>query len=311
MATLRTKNAQRCLCFLLRRRIAVGLGVFSHHQNLVLGGVSMKRHAGWVAGSVLSLVTFGSALAADLPVKAPYTKAPVPPPVYNWTGAYVGGNIGWGDSRGGNGESCLNSGTGTSFGCAIIPDAGLRASGALGGGQFGYNWQNGMWVFGLEGDLQASHIKGESLIPGPFAQVGVGPSGPGSFYSYQNMDWFGTARGRVGYAFNNVLLYGTGGVMYADLQTKQSLAFPGIAPYANDSNSIRAGWVAGGGVEWGVLANLSLKAEALYYDLGHVTTAGVETPPNAFTDFKTFGFHGVLARVGFNYHLDTPVVAKY
>jgi outer membrane immunogenic protein len=265
----------------------------------------MKWHVGWVAGSVLSLVTFGSALAADLPVKAPYVKAPIPPAVYNWTGAYVGGNIGWGDSRGGNGESCLNSATGTSAGCAVVPDSGLRANGALGGGQFGYNWQRGTWVFGLEGDLQASHIRGASLVAGT---AGV----PSSFAAVQDIDWFGTARGRVGVAYNNVLFYGTGGVMYADLQTTQNLQFNTGVIFPAQSSDVRAGWVAGGGVEWGVLPNLSLKAEGLYYDLGHVTTAATQVPgTSVFTDFKTFGFHGVIGRIGFNYHLDTPVVAKY
>ena len=269
----------------------------------------MNRQFGWVAGSIFSLVTFGSALAADLPLKAP--PAPLPPAVYNWSGGYIGGNIGWANSSGGSGETCT-SGPATSVGCAIVPDSGLHANGALAGVQSGYNWQSGMWVYGIESDFQVSHVKGSSLAIGTFPDVGGGFSPPASYSADQNMDWFGTTRGRIGAAFNNVLIYGTGGVMYGEVQTTQNLQFNSGIIFPAQSNTIRSGWVGGGGIEWAVVQSLSLKFEGLYYDLGSITTAATQVPgTSTFTNFKTFGFHGAIARVGFNYKLDPPVVAKY
>src|ERR1700756_2201801 len=102
----------------------------------------------------------GSAMAADMPLKAPIAPAA---PVYSWTGFYAGVNAGygWTDGSGGNGESCLNN-AGTSAGCAVIADSALKTNGIFGGAQLGYNIQSGGVVWGFEGDIQASGITGSA-----------------------------------------------------------------------------------------------------------------------------------------------------
>jgi outer membrane immunogenic protein len=244
----------------------------------------------------LSVGLTATASAADLgrPAPAPvYTKAPIAVP-FSWTGFYVGANAGWGWARGGSAESCINSTTGNSSGCAVFPDSALSADGFFGGGQAGYNWQVSNWVLGIEADFQGADIKGSSSISGVF-------NSPATFTASEKIDWFGTVRPRAGLAMGNTLLYVTGGLMYAEIKTSQDLAFTTVS-FPATSSTTKAGWTAGGGIEWAVNRNWSVKAEGLYYDLGNVTTAATQVPPSSpFTDFKTFDFHGALARVGVNY----------
>src|ERR1700687_2347232 len=116
----------------------------------------------------------GAAFAADLPRSpAPYYN-PAPSSLYNWSGFYAGLNLGYGWGKETN--------------------TGVNPSGILGGGQVGYNWQSGQFVFGGEADLQGSGAN-DTFAPWKFSNP-----------------WFGTVRGRVGYAFNNILLYGTLGL---------------------------------------------------------------------------------------------------
>jgi outer membrane immunogenic protein len=165
---------------------------------------------------------------------------------------------------------------------------------------------------GVEADIQAADIHGSRTFLGPFPEVGAPPFG-NSFSESQNINWFGTVRGRVGVAFNTVLLYGTGGLIYGDVKTHQDLVFPAVF-FLADSSSTRTGWTAGAGIEWAFAPNWSVKFEGLYYDLGNVTTAAIQFPgTSVFTDFKTFDFHGAIARVGVNYKFGWggPVVANY
>ena len=128
-------------------------------NRLVLGAVALTA-AGWTA----------SAQAADLPYSA-YTANP-PPGGFSWARPYIGGNLGyaWGS----------------------VDNNLTRPSGLSGGVQAGYNWQTGSWVFGVEGDIQATGAE-DTFAPWKFSNP-----------------WFGTVRGRVGYALSNILLYGTG-----------------------------------------------------------------------------------------------------
>jgi outer membrane immunogenic protein len=107
--------------------------------------------------------------------------------------------------------------------------------GFVGGAQIGYNYQMGSFVIGVEGDLQYADLGGAS-----YAVPGVG------IVSYDNSDWFGTVRARAGFAFDRALVYATGGFAFAD---------------------DRAGWTVGGGVEYAITNNLSLKVEGLYVNL--------------------------------------------
>jgi outer membrane immunogenic protein len=159
------------------------------------------------------------AAAADLYGKAPaYAAAPFN--AYNWNGFYVGVNLGyqWGK----------------------VTNWAASPAGVMGGGQAGYNWQFNQFVLGLEADLQGSAANDT------FAA-----------FKFSN-PWFGTVRGRAGYAMNNVLIYLTGGLAYGGGR----IEFAGIS-----ETQTHIGWTLGGGVEVGLTPNWSAKAEYLYVRL--------------------------------------------
>ena len=193
----------------------------------------------------VAVTAASTAAAADLPRgPAPYY-AP-PPSVYNWTGAYVGLNLGyeWGKAT----------------------NSGIDPSGVAGGGQIGYNWQSGQFVFVAETDIQASAAD-DTFAP----------------YKFSN-PWFGTLRGRAGFAINNILLYGTFGLAYGDLKAE----FGGL-----DESKTLVGWTGGLGMEVGFAPNWSAKVEYLYMDLGSraYTLTGTDN-----------GLQASYLRLGVNYH---------
>lgn len=198
-----------------------------------------------------------SASAADLPrreampVKAPVYMAPA----YNWTGFYVGinGGGGWGNSE-------FSAPLGTSF----------DLSGAVIGGTAGYNWQMGQVVFGLEGDMDWSNIRGSANC--------------GGITSCETRnDWLGTVRGRLGYAFDRVMPYVTGGLAVGGVKTSAA----GIG----DTSETKAGWTIGGGLEAAIAGPWTAKVEYLYVDLGNTgTVLGSDA-----------SFHTNIVRAGLNY----------
>ena len=270
----------------------------------------MKKHFGWALASIISLTAMGQVMAADLEAR-PYVKAP--PPVvaaYNWAGFYAGlnGGYGWGRSTG---DLVANSG-GIAIPAAIaggtIPTSlGVRPEGWLGGGQVGYNWQYNQAVLGIEADIQASGIK-QSVGIARAAAVGLLPTfNTGS----SELDWFGTVRGRIGYAWNTVLIYATGGLAYGGVSDRATVGTAPPPPFGSGSNgSTRVGWTAGGGVEWAFRPSWSVKGEYLHMDLGSANTTVVFP-----ADFLVYRFQHQydIVRVGFNYKFTTggPVVAKY
>ncbi len=197
----------------------------------------MKRILLASAGLVALAGAFGPAVAADLPMvaRAPAYMAPF----YNWTGFYIG--INGGGAFGGSNWS------------GIPVD--FDVSGGLVGGTVGYNWQYAQWVFGLEGDLDATNISG-STNAGGFL-------GCAALTCQTRNDWLGTARGRVGYAFDRWLPYVTGGLAVGNIRAT-SPGFVGV----DNSN---AGWTLGAGVEFAIIGNFTAKAEYLYVDLGNTS----------------------------------------
>ncbi len=191
-----------------------------------------------VSTGVLALCAgITSASAADLPARTavPAYKAPVMSPYYNWSGFYLGINGG-----GGWGRSSFDG----------FPATGnFNVSGGLVGGTAGANWQMGQMVFGLEGDADWSGVKGS-------AACGVG----GVLTCSTSTSWLGTVRGRVGYAFDRLLPYVTGGLAVGDIKASVT-GFPG-------ASSTQAGWTVGGGIEYGIAGPWSAKLEYLYVDLG-------------------------------------------
>jgi outer membrane immunogenic protein len=206
----------------------------------------MNRIA-WGTAALIAAGCTVSAQAADMSYGRPpsYT-VNQPLNAYSWAGPYLGGNLGyaWGS----------------------VDNAIPKPSGVQGGVQAGYNWQSGPLVFGIEGDLQATGAD-DTFAPWKFSNP-----------------WFGTVRGRVGYAFNNVLFYGTGGLAFGELRGET---------FGLSESHTNAGWTAGVGAEFGFAPNWSAKVEYLFVDLSdsRFTITGVSN-----------GYQFGVLRAGVNYH---------
>src|ERR1044072_414623 len=209
--------------------------------------------------SALLVASAVPALAADLPVKARPMPAPIP--VWTWDGFYIGINGGYSWGKAGRELTFFNPATGIvlipPIGSSTTTDSNLN--GGLFGGQIGYNWQSGSWVFGFETDAQWTNQKGPaSALCGVIATAAAaclpGVSLGTSVAVTQQLDWFGTFRGRAGVLVTpGVLLYGTGGAAYGSLTTDITVTTitPLGLPFAatrSGSNS-KFGWTLGGGIE--------------------------------------------------------------
>lgn len=236
-----------------------------------------------------------TAKAADLPVKAP----PPPPAAVaalSWTGFYVGGHAGygWGEDGGMSFTDYPPGSFAGSFGLGQTPRfVGADPQGAIGGGQIGYNFQlTPQWVLGLQADLSASSIKGSGNIN--YAGI-PGVASPTTTHVAQSLDWLATIRGRVGYAFDRLLVFGTGGLAFGAAKSDFELNAPGVATLADSVTSTRTGWAAGAGAEYKLDARWSASVEWLHYDLGHVN---VQAPEVLFGVPQTFGLIGTTVTKG-------------
>ena len=170
-----------------------------------------------------------------------------------------------------------------------ITSAGFDMNGAIAGGQIGYNWQSSNWVFGLEADAAVVGREGQSGAINCAATLVGGVCLPGltflpagatgtSLAVDQNLEWFGTVRGRAGMlATPQVLFYATGGLAYGSIKTSGAFAgfnANGVAVAAIGSNSdIRVGWTVGAGIEGKITSNWSAKLEYLYMDFDSFSAA--------------------------------------
>jgi outer membrane immunogenic protein len=198
----------------------------------------------------------GAAVAADMPAPPMAYKAAPYQKVRDWTGFYLGVNLGGG---------WANTDADFSFaGGAPFANAKNSLAGFIGGGQLGYNWQSGPAVFGFETDFQYSGQKGSIVAPPcPAAICGVATNA-----SYtESMPWFGTVRGRLGYAADGWMLYATGGYAYASLKTEAAASAGGVSA-ADSKTEFRSGWTIGAGAEMMLGNNWSAKVEYLYLDFG-------------------------------------------
>jgi len=205
-------------------------------MSRILLGVAALIGASWAASVETADLPYGS--------RAPYT-VNQPLNYYSWAGPYLGGNLGWA--------------------WGSVDNNVTRPSGFVGGAQAGYNFQSGPWVFGIEGDLQATGAS-DTFAPWKFSNP-----------------WFGTVRGRGGYAFNNIFFYGTAGLAFGELIGQT---------FGVSENHTNVGWTVGLGAEFGLTPNWSAKAEFLFIDLNdsNFTITGL---PN--------GYHFGLLRAGVNY----------
>lgn len=251
-----------------------------------------------------------AANAADMPVKA----RPAPPvAAFNWTGFYIGGNVGWART-----DATYDSYVVTPQGFApasvvfvnAMADGTSRNNGWTGGVQAGYNWQGASpFVLGVEADINA--LSAQTSL----TAVGTTPGGTviTNFTNSMDPKWIATFRGRLGYTFNMSLLYVTGGL--AVLNSDYNQTFVATLPIntVQTTNSTKAGWTVGGGWEQALNNNWSIKAEYLFARFEGVN-ANVTAPLVAgFTDAiaGTANVDIHQARIGVNYRFGGPVVAKY
>ncbi|MBR0985319.1 MULTISPECIES: outer membrane protein [Bradyrhizobium] len=205
-------------------------------KRLVVGAAALVA-AGWTASAEAADLNYGQ--------RAPYT-VNQPLNAYSWAGPYLGGNIGyeWGS----------------------VDNNPSKPSGFVGGVQAGYNFQNGPFVFGVEGDIQAAGAD-DTFAPWKFSNP-----------------WFGTLRGRAGYAFSNILFYGTAGLAFGELRAQT---------FGWTESHTTAGWTIGAGAEVGFAPNWSAKLEYLYIDLS--------SSQFAITGVSN-GYSASVVRAGVNYH---------
>ncbi|MFN3890696.1 MAG: outer membrane protein [Beijerinckiaceae bacterium] len=278
-----------------------------------------------VAGALLASFAPAAAIAADLPRRSPAV-APAPAfvaaPV--WSGFYAGVNAGYAFDA-----STRANTIGTTAFQTLVPlyapsSLSVGGEGFIGGAQAGYNWQSGSFVFGLETDIQYIDASGGSAYTGAALAIpGVGTTSTLTTSANAKLDYIGTVRARAGVAFGSAFVYATGGLAYGGTKLTASVV-PDSLPVANwrgSSSSTAVGWTLGGGLEYMLNRNFSVKAEYLYYDLGDETVAalGNSTVRNVreldrIDYVAKADFTGSIVRVGLNYRFGgapAPVVARY
>jgi outer membrane immunogenic protein len=211
------------------------------------GRSRMKR---WLIAGALAFAAAGQAAAADLPQpppQAPAVYVPVVAPVYNWGGIYYGINGGYGFGKTTWTDPNNFSGLGST--------GNFNTDGFVVGPTLGVNFQNDAFVYGIEGDFDASWLDGKSTS----AFCGAVGFGAGAQCETKNT-WLGTLRGRIGYAADRVLFYATGGGAFGNVESGIGGSF---------DKSTKAGWTAGAGVEAAFADNWTARIEYLYVDLGN------------------------------------------
>jgi outer membrane immunogenic protein len=212
------------------------------------GGKIMKKLA--IAAALLTTTFLSQAMAADM--RAPVYKAPPQiAPAWNWSGFYIGVHGGYGWSRS-HWQFDATPGVSTNH----------SGDGGLAGGQIGWNWQpvGSNWVFGLEADGSWADIKGSTFCPNA------------AFSCQHKVGALATFRGRIGYSFGPVMIYGTGGGAYGDVKFR-TVNIANGAQFGSTFSDANWGWSAGGGLEWAFAGPWSAKFEYMHYDFGRDTAA--------------------------------------
>ncbi|QCI63385.1 outer membrane protein [Phreatobacter stygius] len=253
-----------------------------------------------VLAATASLVLASAAHSADLGVQRVAVPAAIIAQSYDWTGFYIGAHAGYGwgrSSYGFNTNGHYNHLPGDRFSHST--------GGFVGGGQLGYNWQSGNFVFGLEGSLTWSDVRRANVIS---------PFFPTSDTFTSSVGWFGTVTPRIGFAASNWLLYAKGGLAFGQVRTR--------IQDTNDftaASSTRLGWTVGLGAEYAINQNWSVGLEANYYDFGSLRVNQESSllvgggPAGVFSDHNVkTTMWSALARV--NYRFSTgggAVSARY
>jgi outer membrane immunogenic protein len=246
-----------------------------------------------------ALLGVSAVSAADLPART-YTKAPVAvAPVYSWTGCYIGieGGGVWGRS-----QHYAADPADIAAGVFGFPQTGgIDPSGGIVGGTLGCNYQfSNNFVVGIEGDGSWTNNSASANFIAPFKATDVATT---------NQGWIATYRGRIGYAWDRLLLYATGGGASTNIGV--NLCDPVFGCIS--SSQTRSGWAAGAGIEYAFWQNFSVKLEYLHLDFGR-TNFGQLVPSPGFTFLaRNVSLNNDIVRVGLNYKFGWggPVVAKY
>ena len=241
--------------------------------------------------SGITALTAGAALAADV----------IEPTAYDWTGLYVGihGGYNFGSSGGVHfddvGGDFDPSNRDERIAAGHPDTVGDNLDGFIGGAQLGYNFQTDSLVIGLETDVSYLDLDEDE-------HVNV-PAGGGfvehDYFSSQSIDWLGTTRLRLGYAFDRSLIYLTGGVAYGDTEYSHETLNAGRD--AGGESKFKVGWTLGGGLEYAITDAITLRGEYLYYDLGKSSSEDFYDPTfDNFSETWSAKFRGNIARAGIN-----------
>ena len=261
------------------------------HVNLVPRGGWRMRSVGAGLVALAAMAVAAPVHAADLPVAPAYNPpAPVPPAIYNWTGFYLGGNVGAGLLS----ENMTPTGT-AALGLSPVSPFHPSIVGLVGGAQAGVDYQFSSIVVGAQASLSDSYINGQNT------QNTTG--GASQLRMTSEPTWFASVTGRVGYAANTLLFYVKGGGAWMHIEHVQDvLAAGGVTASTQAISDDRSGFVAGVGLEYALTQNLSALFEYDFYDFGTKTEnfnpAIVGTPLSIRSDLHTL-------TVGLNYRFSS------
>jgi outer membrane immunogenic protein len=238
----------------------------------------------------------GQAFAADLPSRK---EAPVyiaPAPIYNWTGFYIGADLG---GSFGNANLWVPGNFGNSFSHNANND------GVIGGGFVGYNYQINSFVLGVQGEFDGLSNSNNRYLSGPLGFIGD------RYQSEVSQDWIASIDGRLGYSgpgWDRFLVYAIGGAAWSQLSASLTNTFTG---YGHSISNTRSGYDVGGGVEYAFTNNWTGRLEYRYYNFGTNNTAWADGLLNG-AYYRTTVTNNVI-RVGLAYKFGAPepVVAKY
>jgi opacity protein-like surface antigen len=307
-------------------RNGTGIGVFAPQYGPRRGyyfGLAQKFGPG--ASSDKSV----AAVPAYLPgYRAPFAKPPgyMQPriskdpieAIWTWTGFYIGGNVGYSASR---------FTTDTFYSDALgnplaATSSSTKHRGAVGGGQTGYNWQSGMWLAGVETDIEFVHqrITTATVCPGAICNPAITDfDAPATVAHQHNLDWFGTVRGRLGAVVTpDVLAYVTGGVAFGEIEHVGTIYGSGTGVDADgnpivfatgnnfNSRTVKAGWAVGAGIEARLAGNVTGKIEYLHIDFGTEQALAVN-PANSTPIAVAFNSRVTedILRLGLNYKFES------
>jgi outer membrane immunogenic protein len=261
-------------------------------------------HRQCLLASVAAIAIATSALAAEPP---PY----LPPMTFTWAGLYLGGQIGY--ARGDDAaNAALNLPLWPRF---FTRGYSINPQGVIGGAHIGYNLQINQWVVGLEGTVDGTSLSGSIS-----ASARTPTRGPfGTLAASAREDVQGSIRARAGIAWDRLLVYATGGGAFTGISNSYSAALPAAVPtpifLSLGKSKARAGWTVGGGLEYAVTNNWSVRAEYRYSDFGRYTDsfAGVVLP-EVFQLTSSHHLTENQVQVGFSYKFDAwppaPLVDK-